>query len=208
MSKIYKYIAQQFGNPTGCGGKISTFMMNCLNQKLYKAVIENIDIRETDTILDVGFGNGYLISRLSNRKPQKLYGIEISSDMLNTVTRKNRKKIEQGKIQLTLADVQDLPFEESSIDKVYTVNTVYFWHDISKGLSEIKRILKPDGIFLNFIYLKEWLDKLPMTRYGFTKFTVEQIERVTNESGLKIDRIIEIEHRKSVCVVANKKIDS
>jgi ubiquinone/menaquinone biosynthesis C-methylase UbiE len=104
-----------------------------------------------------------------------------------------------------LADVQELPFEDLSIDKAYTVNTVYFWNDIQKGLSEIKRILKSDGIFLNVLYLKEDLDKSSVTQYGFTKYIVEQIEKETVESGLKIERIIEIEPRKSICVVAKKE---
>ena len=158
MRPIYKYIARQFGNPTGFGGKISTFIMNCLNQKLYKTVAEHIDIQETDTVLDIGFGNGYLLRKLSNKNPAKMCGIEISADMLNTATGKNRIKVEQGKIHLLLADVQNLPFEDVSIDKAYTVNTIYFWQDIDKGFSEIKRVLKPDGVFLNVLYLKKRLD--------------------------------------------------
>ena len=204
MKLIFKYIAQQFGNPTGFGGKISTFVMNCLNRKQYKAVAENIDIRTTDVVLDIGFGNGCLLRKLSKRNPQKMYGIEISADMLNTTAKKNKKEIEQGKIELLLADVQNLPFEDSSIDKAYTVNTIYFWQDIQRGFSEIKRVLKPDGVLLNVIYLKEWLDKLPITQYGFSKYTIEQIEKATVESGLKIEHILEVQHGKSICVIAKK----
>jgi len=204
MKLIYKYIARQFSNPIGFGGKISTFVMNRLNQKQYKAIVENIDIKETDTILDIGFGNGYLIRKLSNKNPQKMYGIEISPDMLHMTIKKNWKKVEEGKVQLLLANVQDLPFENSSIDKVYTVNTVYFWQDIHKGFSEIKRILKPNGIFLNVMYLREWLDELPITQYGFSKYTIEQIKKVTTESGLKIERIFEIQSGKSICIIAKK----
>ena len=204
MRAILKYIARQFGNPTGFGGKISTLIMNCLNQKLYKTVAENIDIQETDTVLDIGFGNGYLLKKLSNKNPEKICGIEISADMLNTATGKNRKKVEQGKIQLLLADVQNLPFEDVSIDKAYTVNTIYFWQDIDKGFSEIKRVLKPDGVFLNVLYLKKWLDKLPVTQYGFSKYTIEQIEKATEKNGFKIEQIIEIQHNKSICIIAKK----
>ena len=204
MEAIYKYIARQFGNPTGFGGKISTFTMNCLNKKLYEAVIENLDIQKTDTILEIGFGNGYLVHRFSNKNLQKMYGIEISPDMLKVVTKKTRKKIEHGKVELLLANVQDLPFESGLIDKIYTINTVYFCQDIHRGFAEIKRVLKPNGVFLNVIYLKEWLDKLPITQYGFSKYTVEQIEKVTTESGLKIERIFEIQSRKSICVIARK----
>jgi ubiquinone/menaquinone biosynthesis C-methylase UbiE len=124
--------------------------------------------------------------------------------MLNAVERKNRKKVEEGKIELLLADVLCLPLDDSSIDKAYTVNTVYFWQDIHQGFSEIKRVLKPGGLFLNVIYVKEWLDKLPMTQYGFSKYKVEEIEKITGESGLKIENIFVIQENKSVCVVAKK----
>jgi ubiquinone/menaquinone biosynthesis C-methylase UbiE len=204
MKAIFKYIARQFGNPTGFGGKISTLIMNCLNRKLYRAVVENLNTQATDTILDIGFGNGYLVRRLSNENLQKMYGVEISPDMLKVTTDKSWKKIEQGKIELFLADVQNLPFENALIDKIYTINTVYFWQDINKGFAEIKRVLKPNGVFLNVIYLKEWLDKLPITQYGFSKYTTEQIERITTESGLKIERIFEIQSKKSICIIARK----
>jgi len=206
MEFIHKYIARQFKNPTGLGGKITTLIMNYQNQKQYKAVVENIDIRATDTILDIGFGNGYLIRRLSDRNPQKIYGIDISQDMLKAATRKNRKKIEQGKIQLLLANIQNMPLEDSSIDKAYTVNTVYFWQDVHQVFSEIRRILKPDGIFINVLYLGEWLEKLPITRYGYSKYTVEQIEKITAQSGLRIEHIIDIQPGKSICVIAKKII--
>jgi ubiquinone/menaquinone biosynthesis C-methylase UbiE len=204
MMPLYKYIARQFGNPTGFGGTISTLIMNCLNRKLYEAVIGNLNTQTTDAILDIGFGNGYLVGRLSNKNPLKMYGIDISPDMLKVATKKFRQKVEQGKIALLLADVQDLPFENDLIDKIYTINTVYFWQDIHRGFAEIKRILKPEGVFLNVIYLKEWLDKLPVTQYGFSKYTAGQIEKITVESGLKIERIFEIQSRKSICVVAKK----
>ena len=206
MKTIYKYIARQFGKPTGFGGKISTFIMNCLNRKLYEAVIDNLDIQATDTILDIGFGNGYLVHRLTDKNLHKLYGIEISSDMLKVTTKKTRKKIEQGKVELLLANVQNLPFESGLIDKIYTINTIYFWQDIHKGFAEIKRVLKPNGLFLNVIYLKGWLDKLPITQYGFSKYTVEQIEKITVESGFKIERIIEVQSRKSLCVIARQEV--
>ncbi len=204
MRTILKYIARQFGNPTGFGGKISTFVMNCLNKKLYNAVVENLDIQKTDKILDIGFGNGYLVQRLSSENLEKMYGIEISPDMLKVTTEKTRKYVRKRKVELFLADVQNLPFDNEFIDKIYTVNTVYFWQDIHKGLAEIKRVLKPNGVFLNVIYTKEWLDKLPITKYGFSKYSIEQIEKITTESGLKIERIFEIQARKSICVIAKK----
>lgn len=205
MKFILRYIAKQFKNPTGFGGKLVMSIMNRQNKKQYQSVIDNIDIQETDTILDIGFGNGNLIRKLLREKPEKIYGIEISSDMINLVSNRNLKEIEDGKLQLTLGDVQNIPLENSSIDKAYTINTVYFWQDIETGFSEIKRVLKPNGIFLNILYLKELLDKLPMTQYGYSKYTSEQMEKITMKSGLKIENIVEIEQGKSICIIARKE---
>ena len=205
MKKIIRYIAGQFGKPAGFGGRLSTFVMNCLNQKMYRSVEKNLQIKETDILLDIGFGNGYLLRRLSKQNPQKLYGVEISKDMIKAVGQKNKVLIQQEKMKLWEADVENMPFEESSIDKAYTINTIYFWQDLDRGFFEINRILKSGGIFLNVLYVKEWLDKLPVTQYGFSKYDVEQITEAAAKSGLKIEDVFEIQPEKSVCIIARKE---
>lgn len=204
MKRVFQYIARQFGKPTGFGGKVSTFIMNCMNKELYRAVENNLDIRPADAILDIGFGNGYLIRRLTKHNLQKLYGVEISADMLNITAEKSKLAIEEGRIELSLADVQQLPYSSNSIDKAYTVNTVYFWNDVDKSFAEIRRVLKPGGVFLNVIYLKEWMDKLPVTQYGFTKYGVEEISEVTVRNRLKVEKIVEIQSGRAICVIASK----
>ncbi|MDR0885252.1 MAG: class I SAM-dependent methyltransferase [Clostridiales Family XIII bacterium] len=49
------------------------------------------------------------------------------------------------------------------IKKVYTINTVYFWSSLDVGLTEIWRILQPDGVFGNTVYSKAMLDSFPVT---------------------------------------------
>ena len=81
MFDIHEYIGQNFKHPRGIGGKIATFFMNIQNSKQYKSIIDNIDIRPTDTVLDIGFGNGYLLNRLLTLQPQKMIGIDISREL-------------------------------------------------------------------------------------------------------------------------------
>lgn len=61
------------------------------------------------------------------------------------------------------------------------MNTIYFWNNTEKGLSEIYRTLKDDGIFYNAVYSKQWLQKLSYTQKGFKFF--EKDDYI--ESGLK-----------------------
>lgn len=208
MKSITKYIAKQFGKPSGFGGLISTFVMNRLNGKQYRAVLNNLNLQSTDTILDIGFGNGYLIGKLLKRNPTKIYGIEISQDMQNKVGRKNKQAISTGRLDLRLADIKELPFENACFDKICTINTLYFWNDTESSFAEIKRTLKPNGIFLNTVYTKEWLDRLPYTQYGFSKYSVEQIVKMTEKSGLKVIRVIEIQPEISFCIIAEKSINN
>ena len=203
---LTKYIARQFGKPTGIGGILSTFIMNNLNRKQYKAVLGNIDVQANDAILDIGFGNGYMIKRLLKKNPKKMYGIEISQDMLTKVSRKNSSALSAERLDLQQADIKDLPYENSLFDKIYTINTLYFWSDTDKSFSEIKRTLKPDGIFMNVIYTKEWLDKILYTQYGFSKYSVEQIVDMTENSGLKVIQIIEIQPNVSFCIIAKNVV--
>ena len=125
--------------------------------------------------------------------------------MLNSVSQNNKLNIKEGKLKLFLEDISKTSFEENVFDKIYTVNTIYFWNELEKSFSEIKRTLKPDGKFLNVIYTKEYLDKIVYTKYGFKKYTVEEIIDITERNGMKIIDIIEIRKNKSYCIISENK---
>ena len=202
LNRFIKYVGNNFGNPNGIGGILSTLFMNIFNQKQYKAVLDNINLKDNDNILDIGFGNGYLINKLFKKYIQiKIFGIEISNDMVNKVSKKYKKYIEKEQLKLNLEDIGKTSFENETFNKIYTINTIYFWNNIEKCFSEIKRILKPNGIFLNIIYTKEYLNKIIYTKYGFNKYTVEEIKNITENNGMEILKIIEIKRNKSYCIV-------
>lgn len=190
-------IARQFGHPSGFAGRAATLAMNIMNRRQYRAVVDNLDLRATDTVLDVGFGNGRLLRCLSRYNPRKLYGIDPSADMVGSVSIPGA--------ELLLADVGAIPLPDASVDKAYTVNTVYFWGDLREGFGEIARVLRPGGLLLDVFYGREWLDKLSVTQYGFHKYTPSQIAEATAAAGLTVERTVEIQRNKSYCVVARKK---
>ena len=206
INKFIKYVGNNFGNPNGIGGKITTKIMNIINKNQYKVILENIRLEPNNNVLDIGFGNGYLIDKLFKKNiPINIYGIEISNDMLKNVSQKNKQIIKEGKLKLFLEDICKTSLEENTFDKIYAVNTIYFWNELEKSFSEIKRILRQNGIFLNVIYSKEYLNKIIYTKYGFKKYTVEEIKNITEENGMKIIEIIEIKKNKSYCIISENK---
>jgi len=206
LNKFIKYVGGNFGNPNGIAGKISTKLMNIMNQRQYKAILDNINLEHNDILLDIGFGNGYLINKLFKKNiPIKIYGIEISNDMINNVSKKYKKVIENGYLKLYSENIVNTSFENEQFNKLYTVNTIYFWNDLEKCFSEIKRILKPNGIFLNAIYTKEYLDKIIYTKYGFNKYYLADIIKITEENGMRILKTVEIKKNKAYCIISENK---
>jgi len=206
LNKFIKYVGGNFGNPNGFAGKISTKLMNIINKRQYKAILDNINLEQNDILLDIGFGNGYFINKLFKKNiPINIYGIEISNDMIKNVSKKYKKYIENGLLKLSLENIVNTSFENETFNKIYTINTIYFWNKLEKCFSEIKRILKPKGIFLNAIYTKEYLDNIIYTKYGFNKYSIKDIIKITEENGMKINKIVEIKENKIYCIVSENE---
>jgi len=179
--------------------------MNIMNQKQYRAVLDNINLEVNDVLLDIGFGNGYLIHKLLKRNiPIKICGIDISSDMVSNVSKKYKRFIDDGYLSLYLENIANTSFEKETYNKIYTINTMYFWNELEKCFSEIKRILKPNGIFLNAVYTREFLDRIIYTRYGFNKYSIDDVIKITEENGLTIVKLVEIKKNNTYCIISKK----
>lgn len=202
MSKLSEYIGSQFGNPRGAFGKICCVIMNIINRAMYISVANNANIHDNATVLDIGYGNGFLIQRLyrKNSYTTKIYGIDVSEDMLFTASKRNKKAIENEKVELLLGNCCDLPFDNQVFNVITSVNTIYFWPDTLKGLTEIHRVLKEDGVFYNAVYTKEWLKKLSYTKKGFTLFEKEQYVDLGIQAGFSNVSITEISSGKSYLI--------
>ncbi|MFR0836294.1 MAG: class I SAM-dependent methyltransferase [Barnesiella sp.] len=97
--KWNRFIASQFGKPSGISGIVATFIMNRMNGKLYRFVEDKLSLKPGEKVLDIGFGNGSFIRRLSGiGNGNKIYGIDISEDMLKVAVKKNRDAVLQGRI--------------------------------------------------------------------------------------------------------------
>jgi ubiquinone/menaquinone biosynthesis C-methylase UbiE len=100
--------------------------------------------------------------------------------MLDVAAKRNRKHIE---ISLSLGSAEQTGLAGESIDRAYTVNTVYFWSSLDAGLTEIWRILRPDGVFINTVYSKTMLDSLPVTKSGYAKYDIDELLDAGERNG-------------------------
>jgi len=111
-------------------------------KKWIKKVIPHI---KGDKILEVSFGNGYLMTQYAAAK-MEIYGIDYNEKMLEIASYKmNRLNI---KVHLSQANVEKLPFPDNTFDTV--INTMAFtgYPNGEKAMSELKRVLKKEGNLL------------------------------------------------------------
>ncbi len=157
LGTIKQFLARQARQPTGWFGRVvATRVFEKTNRDLRQFGLQIMDPRQDDRILEIGFGGGLFISDLMSRVDEgRVSGIDISRDMVNVASRRNRKWTERGNLDLQQASVDQIPYEDESFNVAYTANTIYFWPNPEKSLREIKRVLVEGGRFLCAMRLKD-----------------------------------------------------
>ena len=96
-------------------------------------------------ILDVATGTADFALATLPLQPDEVIGVDISEGMLDV----GRKKIADRRItnvRLEYGDSEQLQFDNDSFDAVIVAFGVRNFENLSQGLSEINRVLKPGGI--------------------------------------------------------------
>ena len=201
---INKYIAKQFANPSGIGGKIVSSVMNKQNRPLYEDTIRVLSPSDSDNVLDIGCGNGFVLNMLANRNTCTLTGIDFSPSAIKTAASYNRKFMKNGRVNLICQDMGRLPIPDCSFDKAYSINTVYFWNNFDNIMAEIRRVLKPNGHFINTLYTNETLDGFPHTEFGYKRFTPNELKTASQNAGFIVD-IASVFDNKGYCVICRRE---
>jgi len=99
-------------------------------------------------ILDVATGTADLALTALKLDPKKVTGIDISSKMLEIGNEKIRKLGFEEKIELLHGDSENIPFRENSFDVSMVAFGVRNFSDPLKGLSEMNRVLRNNGMIM------------------------------------------------------------
>lgn len=130
---------------------------------------------------------------------------DFSAGMLETA----RKNINgSANVDFKVVDIQSIPYEDNTFDVVIANMMLYHVPDLDKGLSEVRRVLKPGGVFYCATYgehgimefINDTLREYQISGSIGKTFTLQNggdslgkhfsvVEKLTREDGLAITHI-------------------
>ncbi|MBR3182106.1 MAG: class I SAM-dependent methyltransferase [Eggerthellaceae bacterium] len=179
--------------PQGADGfKLLDRMNGGSHEELAVWALPFLPIKSDARILDIGCGGGANLERLLQRVPEgHVTGIDYSSVSVQASSEYNADAIAQGRCDVMEGDVRNMPFADDAFDIITAFETVYYW-DLPAAFAEVKRVLKPGGIFLvsneddrGDPEVLELATKIP----GMIIYAPEELEEPLKQAGFAIQAV-------------------
>lgn len=198
---MMKTIVSQFSHPRGFVGSLVGMLMVRTNRKRNEWAVSLLGIRPTDHILEIGFGPGVAIKRMAALSTKgQVAGIDVSQTMVQQASKRNAEGIREGFVTLQHGSVEMLPYSDETFDKVFSSNSVQFWPDTVNSMKEVRRVMKPGGIF-SIVLQPRWVSTDDEVREVARNVMVE-----LKQAGFRVDRVEYKSMRPMMvfCVLARK----
>ncbi len=147
-------------------------------------VIMALNLKEGETVADIGAGSGYFTFRFSHHVGDKgrVYAVDISPDMILHMNRRIRD-LQAKNVVTVLAPPDDPLLMDASVDRFFICDT---WHHIANQaqyLAEMKKMLKPGGQVVMIDFQKK---DLPLGPPPEMKIARGDLVRQMESNGFKL----------------------
>ena len=113
--------------------------------KATRELIELCHINKGKYVLDVGCGVGITPCYLAKRYGCRVVGVDISERMTNRSNGRAKREGIEDRVEFSVADAQNLPFEDTVFDVAICESVTAFIEDKQRAASEYVRVIKPGG---------------------------------------------------------------
>jgi demethylmenaquinone methyltransferase / 2-methoxy-6-polyprenyl-1,4-benzoquinol methylase len=137
---------------------LNRFLSMGIDKGWRKKALSQLQSLQPQLMLDVATGTGDVaIMAVSQLKPKKIIGIDISEKMLEGGRKKIETKGLSNVIVLQSGDSETIKFPNATFDAVTVAFGVRNFENLEKGLAEIYRVLQPGGRLVVLEFSKPWL---------------------------------------------------
>ncbi|MEM1325944.1 MAG: bifunctional demethylmenaquinone methyltransferase/2-methoxy-6-polyprenyl-1,4-benzoquinol methylase UbiE [Bacteroidota bacterium] len=139
-------VSNMFNNIAPYYDFLNHFLSLGIDRGWRKKMIQEVRDQQPQKVLDVATGTADVAIALAKSMPQtNVIGLDIAVDMLNIGRKKVNTQNLSERVNLISGDAENLPFEDNSFDAMTVAFGVRNFEHLSKGLADMKRVLKPGG---------------------------------------------------------------
>ena len=141
-------VAQMFDTISGNYDGLNKIISLGTDATWKKKILQMVKQLHPTSILDIATGTGDLAILFAETTATEIIGLDISQGMLDMGKKKISDKNLDSKIQMVLGDGEKIPYSDNYFDVITVAYGVRNFENLEKGLSEILRVLKPNGTFI------------------------------------------------------------
>ena len=141
-------VASMFDTISGNYDNLNRVISFGIDVKWRQKVLQMVAETNPKSILDIATGTGDLAILMAKTEAENIIGLDISIGMLEVGKQKILLKNLDKRIEMVLGDSENMPFQDNYFDAITVAFGVRNFENLEKGLTEILRVLKPNGIFI------------------------------------------------------------
>ena len=126
--------------------------MGCgLVSERLRSVVERLDVRPDDRVLEIEGGHGVAATLVSERlEGGHFTAVDRSAKMIQAAARRNAAHVEAGRAKFLVADLEDLDLGGRRFDKIFAVRVGLFHREPERARGIVERWLAPGGAVFVF----------------------------------------------------------
>jgi ubiquinone/menaquinone biosynthesis C-methylase UbiE len=111
--------------------------------RLTDLVADRLALAGAGRVLDVGCGSGKASMQISTGRGLQVIGITVSDYQLQLARARSQDEGMPGRASFHMADAMELPFEDSSFDGAYAIESILHMRDKNAVFRHLARVLRP-----------------------------------------------------------------
>lgn len=181
------YMGRQIAHVMGYQGMDWLERANREEEENTTVLIENMDIKSTDVIADIGAGSGYHVFKMAPfARDGLVYAVDIQEQMLAAITIR-KKKYGVNNVKTVKGFSKNINLPENTVDKILLVDVYHEFEFPIEMMASIKKALKPSGKVFLIEYRGED-DWVPIKKVH--KMSEAQGVKEMNAAGFRLEQNI------------------
>lgn len=145
-------------------------------------ILSLLDIKERDAVMDLGAGIGYFTIPAAALTSGKVYALDVEEQMLEAL----KQRIDEqhlSNVELVEGVIENIPLEKDRVEKIIASLVLHEVDPLSKGLQEIHRVLKSQGLILCLEWEKKPMEQGPPPHH---RIHSDDMRKALEEHGFNI----------------------